>query len=286
MSAVSPLDRPTWGSAFRQAATWALIAINLFGLYFLLVTSLKSVGEFARNYWLPPLHGIDWSNWTAVIPDVWRPDLNSASIVFWTVIGLLVVTTPAAYAFTWHRFPGKERLFTIAIVTILLPPILTFVPQFVLIKNLGLLDTQPAVILVYIATNSGIAIFLLRAFFRAIPVDLIEAARLDGASEMQSLFRVVLPLTVPALITVSVLTIVNVWNDFLWPLVVLPSATSRTAAVAVTFFDQPDALTRGTLNFPLLMAAYLLSSVPLIIIVGSLLKYFMRGATQSGALKF
>ena len=269
------------GQLIRIAVVVVLLAGALFPLYFLVVTSFKTEDEFGSNYFLPPLHGIQWDNWLKVIPTVMQPAANSTSIVFWTAGLVLLVVTPAAYAFSWHRFPGKERLFTVAIVIMMLPSVLTFVPQFILVKDLGLLDTQPAVILPFVAGNIGLGLYLLRTFFQALPVELVEAARIDGASELQVLARVVLPLSVPSLITVAVLVIVNAWNNFLWPLVTLPSESNRVASVAATFFSGNPQFGN---DFPLLMAAYLVSSLPLIVIIGGLLRYFMAGAT-AGAVK-
>lgn len=276
---ISSLGRSRVGSMVGALVVAVLIALNLFGLYFLIVTSMKSRFEYASNYFLPPLQGIEWSNFAKVLPIVAPSSWNSVMLAFWTVLVLLVVVTPATYVFTWHKFPGKEKLYSLAIVTIMIPSVLTFVPQFVLVNQLGLLDSQPAFVLPIVASSIGLGLFLLRAFFRALPVELIEAARIDGASEMGILIRVVIPLTVPALVTISVLTISSVWNSYLWPLLTLPSQQNWPAAVAVTFFSS-DPIIGG--SFPLLMAAYLVSSLPLIVILGSLLRYFMAGATQGG----
>lgn len=274
-------SRTVGGQVVRIAIVSALLVGTLFPLYFLMITSVKSVPDFGKNYFLPPLQGIQWQNWLQVIPSTIQPAENSTSIALWTAGLVLLVVTPAAYAFSWHRFPGKEFLFTTAIVIMMLPSVLTFVPQFILVKNLGLLDTQPAVILPFVAGNIGLGLFLLRTFFKALPVELVEAARIDGASELQVLGRIILPLSVPSLITVAVLVVVGAWNNFLWPLVTLPSESNRVASVAATFFAGNPQF--GT-NFPLLMAAYVVSSLPLIVILGGLLRYFMAGAT-AGAVK-
>jgi ABC-type glycerol-3-phosphate transport system permease component len=274
-------SRNLGGQTVRITLIGALLAGTLFPLYFLVVTSFKSVVEFSENYFLPPLQGILWDNWLKVIPGVIQPAANSTSIVLWTAGLVLLVVTPAAYAFSWHRFPGKEQLFTSAIVIMMLPSVLTFVPQFILVKNMGLLDTQAAVILPFVAGNIGMGLFLLRTFFQALPLELIEAARIDGASEMQVLSRIILPLSIPSLVTVAVLVVVGAWNSFLWPLVTLPSEANRVASIAATYFGGDPQFGN---NFPLLMAAYLVSSLPLILILGGLLRYFMAGAT-AGAVK-
>lgn len=282
---VDPNEAPrVWdkkGNVPRVVFVFILLALTLFPLYYLVMTSLKTQGEALANPFLPPLTGLQFGNWLAVVEEVAQPALNSTIIAFGTVAGLLLIMTPCAYAFTWHRFPGKERLFTFAIITMMLPSILTFVPLYVLIRDLGLMDTKLAVILPAIAGSIGLSLFLLRAFFSALPNDLIEAARTDGATEIQILLRIVVPLSAPALITVAVLTVAGVWNQFLWPLVTLTTKTERVASVAATYFSGNPYFNS---SIPLLMSAYVVSSVPLIVIMAVLLKYFMAGATQ-GALK-
>ena len=277
-SARRPGRHGFWPDAARVVVVFALLAATLFPLYFMVVTSLKSQYDLSRNYFLPPQFGVLLSNWLEVLPVIAQPVLNSLIVSLGTVLLVLLLVTPLAYAFTWHRFPGKEALFSVVIVTIMLPSILIFVPQFILVRDLGLLDTHMAVILPGTAASIGVTAFLLRSFFAALPVELVEAARVDGASELQILLRVILPLSVPSLVTVSVLILVSAWNNFLWPLVVLPSSANRVASVAVTYFAGNPIL--GS-DFPLLVAAYLVSSLPLIVILGGLLRYFMAGALGS-----
>ncbi|WP_375386270.1 carbohydrate ABC transporter permease [uncultured Microbacterium sp.] len=268
-------------AGMKIAIVFALLALALFPLYFMFVTSLKSKEDYTYNYFLPPLQGIQWGNWARVIPGVIAPIGNSAIVAGGAVLVVLLCAIPAAYVFAWHRFPGKERIYAATIVTIMFPAIIILVPQFVLVKEMGLLDTLPGAYLPIAAANIGVAVFLLRSFFVALPLELIEAARIDGASEMTILRRIVLPLSVPAVITVCVFVVVAAWNNFLWPLVVLPSAANRTASVAATFFAGDP--TYGS-SLPILMAAYMVVSLPLMLILAGLLRYFMAGQLQ-GAVK-
>lgn len=269
------------GAGARGLVVFTLLGMSLFPLYFMVVTSLKSPSEFASNYFLPPLQGLEWSNWERVIPSVIQPVWNSTIVSVASVLVVLIAALPAAYVFAWHRFPGRERIYAITVATVMFPAIIILVPQFVLVKELGLLDSYPAAYLPIAAANVGVAVFLLRAFFRGIPHDLIEAARIDGATEMQILRRIVLPLSVPAIMTVCVFVLVAAWNNFLWPLVALPSEANRVASVAVTFFAGDPMFGN---QLPVLIAAYLVASLPLMMMLAGLLRYFMAGQLQ-GAVK-
>lgn len=275
------LDWDLRGWWWRVAVTLSLLLMTLFPVYFLVVTSLKSKGEYSVNLMLPPLRGVMFENWLKVLPTLIQPTWNSTVIAVGSALLLLIIMTPCAYVFVWHRFPGKERLFAIAIATLLMPSVLTFVPLYIQVRDLGLLNTKWAMILPTIAGGVAVSLFLLRAFFSALPADLVEAARIDGASEIQILGRIIIPLATPGLITVAVLIISNAWNQYLWPLVALTAKSERVATVAAVFWSS-DPFTNTSV--PVLMSAYLLSSLPLIIILAILLKYFMAGSL-GGALK-
>jgi len=270
--------RGNWG---RVLVAFVLLAFALFPLYYMVVTSVKSDGEATASPLLPPLRSIHFENLVAVLDTVTRPAFNSSVASFGTALLVLLLVAPAAYVFTWHRFPGKERIFTLVILSITMPSVLTFVPQFILIKQLGLLNTQAGFILLMVASSVAVPVYLLRTFFKSIPDDLVEAARLDGASEPRILLQVILPLMGPALITVAVLTISAVWNQFLLPLVVLSDETQRVATVAASYLTGNPYFESSQ---SVLMAAYLMSSLPLVVTMAFLLRYFMSGAT-AGAIK-
>ena len=268
-----------WPRGVRLAVLALICLGSLFPLYFLVVTAFKSTSEFDRNYFLPP-RTLYVDNLVAGLDIVGRFALNSVFIALMTAAIVLFVVIPAVYAFTWLRFPGKERIYAIAVSTLLVPAVLTFVPQYVLTRQLGLLDSSWGVILPFVATAIGLAVFLLRSFFSALPDQLIEAARVDGAHDLQILGSIVLPLTIPSVVTIAVVTIVTAWNAFLWPLVAITSESKRTISVAVTFLA-------GSGNFPdvtTLMGGYLAASLPLILIMSVLLRFFIRGVME-GAVK-
>lgn len=268
-----------WGAAIRFAALVLLCVGTLFPLYFLIITSLKTNEEFATNYFLPPLIPT-FSNLWSGIELMSRYAGNSLLISLATTLIILLVVVPAAYAFSWLRFPGATLLYTIAISTLMVPAILTFVPQYILTRQLGLLNEYAGVILPFVATGIGLSIYLLRTFFAALPYELIESARVDGAREGQILRGIVMPLAVPSIVTVAVVSIVTTWNAFLWPLVVISAESKRVVSVAVTYLSGSGLVPDVTA----LMAGYLAGSLPLIIILAILMRFFVRGLTE-GAVK-
>lgn len=270
----------TVGGLLRAAVIWLIVGAALFPLYFLVVTSLKSQGEFATNYFLPPLSGIDFQNLAAAFGQLYPYIVNSVSIAAITIVVVMLVVVPAAYVFSWHQFPGKEKVFALILSTIMIPGVITLIPLFVLVRQFGLLDTHLGVALPIAAGGIAVSVYLLRTFFRAVPVEIIEAAKIDGASDWRILFRVIIPLSIPSLITIIVLTLVNAWNAYLWPLVSISTQANQPVSVADTLLSNNPVFQ----NTPLTMAGYVVSAIPLVAAMALLLRYFVRGVT-AGAVK-
>lgn len=267
-------------SIFRPIAIILIIGCALFPLYFLVVTSLKSPGEFSNNYFLPPLSGVRLSNIGQALGELTPYLLNSLAIAVATICLVMFAVVPAAYVFSWYRFPGKEKIFAVILSTIMIPGVITLIPLFILVRQLGLLDTHVGVALPLAAGGVAVSIYLLRTFFAAVPYEIIEAARIDGASDWGVLFRIVLPLSIPSLVTILVLTLVSTWNAYLWPLVAMTSQGNQPVSVADTLLSNNPVFQ----NTPLMAAGYLVSAIPLILAMAFLLRYFVRGVT-AGAVK-
>lgn len=202
---------------------------------------------------------------------------NSISITGMTIVGTLVVSALAAYPLARFRFPGKNIIFAVIIATLVLPGETTFIVNTLSLKNLGLLGTHLGVVLPTIAGAFGI--FLMRQAFLSIPQALIEAARIDGASEMTILTRIMLPLSVPALAALGIFTLVASWNAYFWPMLVLSGAPdSVPLSVAVLKL-------KGQFNYdPFNIAAgALIMMIPVLLVFLSAQKLFMRG--MEGAVK-
>ncbi len=196
------------------------------------------------------------------------------------VVGILVpinllISSLAGYAFAFFNFKGKKLLFSIFIVSFMVPIDSIALPLYSFIASLGLVDSYWALILP--SVSSGLAMFLFTQFFRSLPESLLEAARIDGASLIQVFIKIVLPLSVPVIITAGLMIFVTEWNNYLWPLLVTRSPDVRTIQVALAYFkDEHETF------WSFIYAASSISAVVPVLLFLPLQKYFVQGVTSSG----
>jgi len=255
-----------------------LVLLTFYPFVFMIMTSFKSLKQYYANVWLPawPVHLENYAQaWQAVAPYM----LNSIVVTVASTIGVVVVSCLAAFAFARMSFPGREILYYLVIFLLMVPAVLTLVPTFLLIKNVGLMDTLWALILPYIAAGQVLAIFIMRSFFASLPEELFEAARVDGASEFWVFLNIAVPLVRPVLVTIAILQVLSSWNDYLWPFLVLKSDALKTLVVGLVGFEG-----RFTTNYGPLMAGYAIASIPLLILFFVAMRSFIEGLSQ-GALK-
>ncbi len=227
-----------------------------------------------------------WENYTEVF--MRRPfglwTRNTAFIVVAATAGTLLTGSMAAYAFARLRFPGKNVLFTITLATLMLPFIVTMIPQFLMFSRIpgpssagNWTDTLMPLIAPYWLGGGGFFIFLMRQFFTTIPQELDEAARIDGAGFFRSYWQITLPLSGPVLATVAIFSFIHHWNDFLAPLIYLASRQNQTLALGLQTFQGEFAQ-----EYHLLMAASAAMTAPVLIVFFLLQRYFLRGFVMSG----
>jgi multiple sugar transport system permease protein len=201
---------------------------------------------------------------------------NSAVVAILTTVGNLLFCSAAGYALAKLRFPGKRLLFAVVLGTIMVPSIVTIVPLFVLSSNLGLVNTLAGLILPFLAQAFGV--FLMRQFITSIPNDLLEAARIDGASELRIYARIVLPLCRPALATLGILTFLASWNNFLWPLVSATTEDRYTLPVALALYS----IGQNRTDYDILLAGSVVVVVPVLFVFVLLQRHFVRGIATTG----
>jgi len=252
-------------------------AIMLLPFFWMLTTSFKTELETLRipPQWIPS--GFRWENyvkaWNAAPFD--RYFFNSFFIAITTTIGEVFTTILAAYAFAKMRFFGKNVLFAALLGTLMIPGEMLLLPNYVTIARLGWLDHYEALIIPWLVSVFGI--FLLRQFFRSIPDELLDAARIDGCSRFRFLFTIVVPLSRPAIFTVALFKFLGSWNAFLWVLIMTNKATMRTVPVGLQVFSSEI----GT-AYEQLMAASVLAIVPVLILFFFTQKQFIQGITRTG----
>ncbi|NWG27442.1 MAG: carbohydrate ABC transporter permease [Ignavibacteriaceae bacterium] len=203
--------------------------------------------------------------------------LNIAKNFFNSIFLSVVVTTislffnsMAGYAFAKYRFKGKDKLFNLLLVNMIVPSQITMLPLFLMLKSVGLINTYMAIIVTGMANIFGI--FLIRQHCLSIPDSLIEAARMDGATDFQIYRKIILPLAVPILVTLGIFTFLGTWNDFLWPLIALTDESMYTLPVALS-----NLMLEHTRDPELMMAGSVLTIIPVIIVFLALQRYYIKG---------
>jgi len=203
---------------------------------------------------------------------------NSTYISILIMVGQLITCAMAAFCFAVVNFKGRDFLFTLLLITLMIPAQVTLIPNFIVFKLLGLVGSSVPLWLPAF-WGGAFGTFLLRQYFLTIPRDLVDAARIDGASLFQIFWKVYMPLSKPALAALAIFTFQGAWNDLLHPLVYMPAVPNTTLTVGLAFFQQQ--LTQGG-KFTVLMAGALISILPLVIVFFLAQKYFIEGIALSG----
>ncbi|SCL35875.1 carbohydrate ABC transporter membrane protein 2, CUT1 family [Micromonospora rhizosphaerae] len=201
---------------------------------------------------------------------------NSFLVAALVTVGNLLFCSLVGYALAKLRYPGKRVLFLAVLGMLMVPGMVTFVPQFVLVSNMGLTNTYAGLILPFLVGPFGV--FLMRQFLQSIPDDLIEAARVDGAGEFRIFWRVVVPLCRPALATLGILTFLASWNNFLWPLVVATTEDKYTLPVALALYS----VGQNRTDYGLLLSGAVVVVLPVLIVFLVLQRHFLRGIATTG----
>lgn len=201
---------------------------------------------------------------------------NSTLVAALVTAGNLLFCSLLGYALAKLRYPGKRALFLVVLGMLMVPGMVTFVPQFVLVSNLGLANSYAGLVLPFLAGPFGV--FLMRQFLLSIPDDLLEAARVDGAGEFRIFWQVVLPLCRPALATLGILTFLGSWNNFLWPLVVATTEDKYTLPVALALYS----IGQHKTDYALLLAGAVVVVLPVLVVFLVMQRYFLRGIATTG----
>ncbi|KIZ39138.1 sugar ABC transporter permease [Rhodopseudomonas palustris] len=269
---------PLWVVA-RHVVLIAGALVILMPFIWMISTASKPQTEiFTSDLHLIPEHFALWDNLRTAFAkaDLWRFLLNGVIVTASIFTLQLLVALPAAYALAKLRFLGRDLLFALVVFCILIPPQATAIPIFLLLHQLGLLDSYAALILPFSISVFGI--FLMRQFFKTVPDDLIDAARMDGISEFGIVWRVMLPTAIPAVTAFGIFSVVAHWNDYFWPLIVLNSNELRTPPLGVAIFRNNEA---GT-DYGPLMAAAMVVIAPLVIAFLLAQRRFIEGITMTG----
>ena len=260
------------------------IALSIGGLlwvlpfFWMVLGSVKTQSEIFANppTWWPALPTMEnFTRWFSEL-DFGSYFSNSLIVALLTVAGNLLFCSMVGYALAKMEFGGKRLLFAAVMVTLMVPGVVTFVPLFVIVANMGILNTIAALVLPFLTAPLGV--FLMRQFMLEIPDSLLEAARIDGASELRIFVQIVLPMCGPALATLGILTFLGSWNNFLWPLVASQSQDMYTLPVALSLYSTGQFAT----DFGTLLAGSVLIITPILLLFVFLQRYFVQGLATTG----
>jgi len=268
------------GKLSRQLILLAAATVSLIPLYFMVISALKGREEYLENKWgLPSVPVL--TNFVTSLVQESTPNRYFNSLVL--TVGAVAISTLfaclAAYAFARLRFPGKNTLFNMILALMVVPPVVMVVPMFVSMARLKLVNTYEGVILIYVGILLPFSVYLLTNFFETIPQAIVDAGRIDGCNNLGIFFRIMLPLSAPALVTLIVVNSMWVWNELLIALIFLQKDDLKTVMVGVSAMRG-----RYYLDVPATMAGLLIATIPIIILYLFGQRYFIRGLT-SGAVK-
>ena len=274
-------DTSAWLQSTGTTLKYVILVFGAFVMVFpfvwMMIASLMTAGEIQMRppVWLPAEPQVNnYSDLAQSIP-IGRLYFNSLFTSSIIVFGVLLSSSLAGFAFAKYRFPGRELLFYLILATMMIPFFVTLIPVFFIVRQLGWIDTYQG--LVVPGLTSAYGIFLMRQFILTLPYELIDAARIDGASELMIYWRIVVPLVKPALATLGTFTFIASWNNFLWPLLVLNSRELMTLPLGVNSLRSLYAD-----NTNLLMAGTAVAVVPMLLVFVFLQRYFIKGIALTG----
>jgi ABC-type glycerol-3-phosphate transport system permease component len=271
----------------REAFYQSLILLSLFVLLFftlvpiilMVFLSLKDNGQIFGRFWGMP-NPVRWENYPSGFEAMKGYITNSLTYSSLSVLGVVFLASLTGYVFARHRFPFKEALYLAILALLMIPGVLTLIPSFVLVRQLGLINTPWALILPWTSGGQVFGILLCRTFFATLPQELFDSGRIDGANEFQLYYRIAVPLSWPIIVTVAIMHLVATYNDFIWPLLTITNSNIQVVSVGLTEFTSQYGIT----DWGPRMAAYTVATIPLLILFMFGMRYYIRGIT-SGAVK-
>lgn len=254
-----------------------LAAATLFPLGWMLSASLMAPGEASQ--YPPPLlpRAPTLDNYRVLLGSdgIARQFANSLGLAIGATALALAVNLSAGYAFAKLRFSGRDRLFHLLLGALVIPSQVAMLPLFLMLKQMGLVNTYAGALVPWLASVFGI--FLVRQYAMSIPNDLLEAARMDGASELRIFMQIVLPLLRPIMVTLAVLSFLGSWNDFMWPLIVLTDRDLQTLPVALASLSREHVQ-----DTEMMMAGSVITVVPVLLLFLALQRHYMKGLLMGG----
>lgn len=266
------------GQSLSMALLWVSALLAAFPFLWMIRSSIVPTRYVMRlpPVWFPPSFTLEHFQDLLTRQPFGRYIFNSLLVAILVTLGQVVIGSMAAYAFARLRFPGRDRLFLVYLATMIIPAQVTLIPQYVLVSWFGWVDSYAALTVPFLA--SAFITFLLRQFFLAIPRELEDAARIDGAGYFRIYATIILPLAGPALATSALLAFITSWTNFVWPLIVTRSRDMRTIPVGLAAFQQE----MGRTDYGQIMAGSVLAMLPMFLLFVLLQRHIIQSVATSG----
>lgn len=259
-----------------------LAALSFVVIVMMVSMSLRPTALIYVDFWRLPLPPT-LINYQLAILDLLPAMLRTLVITFVSIVGILVLACPAAYALARVRFPGRDLVYYMVLGVLIIPGAILLTPHFVLANQLGLRGSMLGLVVFYIAGGQPFAIFLLVTFFRSQIEELFEAARLDGTSELQALLYIAVPLAWPILVTVAILNFLGIYDDYIWPSLMLPQ-NQQTLILALESYNPSTGQFTSRPDLGAQTAGYVIATLPQLLLFSLGMKYFVQGL-MSGSVK-
>ena len=258
-----------------------LLLISFVPIALMIMLSFKTNAEVYSNFFALP-KSLNWANYSSAVGLLGRNMFNTVAVVAIAVVLTLILSAMGGYVFARMNFPGKNLLYVLLMALMMIPGILYLAPNYALVQQYGIFNTWWALILPWISGGQILGIVLCRNSVEALPTDLFEAAKLEGCGEIRTLIYITVPLVKPILSTIAVLKMVDYYNDFIWPMMVIESNAKQVITVAVRVFAASQSAGGGQIG-PM-FAGYVIATVPVFILFLFTSRLYMEGMT-AGAVK-
>ncbi len=276
---------PRPGTVLQYCILVVLLFLSFVPIVLMVSMSLRSSTLIYVNFWDPPWP-IYTQNYSNALLNLLLPLARTLFVYAVSVIGILAFSLLAAYAFARFRFPAQGLLFYLVLLVMMIPGTILLVPHFIQANQFGLRDSLWGLAVFYVAGGQPFAIFLLRSFFLSQPAEMFEAARIDGASELRALRSIAIPLAWPIIMTLAIMNFLAIYNDLIWPKLMLTTRQNWTLIVALQVYNPGGGadLVSALPDIGGQAAGFVFASIPLAIVFLLGMRYFVQGLT-SGAVK-
>lgn len=268
----------SWGQVFVNLTMIILLLFMIYPLLMSLWSAFKTIDQYNVSKFYPTLP-LKISNLVTAFDKISIYTFNTIAVAIFGIIGSSIIASLAAFAFARMDFPGKGIFFTMVLSLMMIPGVLTLVPQFLMYKEMNLNNSLFAVLLPQLTLAPVGSVFLLTIFFKSLPKELFEAAKMDGAGPFKMFIKIAIPLSAPILITQAIMQMNSIWNDYLWPMTVISTNYENLTISAGLIVEFRNLYSQ---NMPVTYAGYLISSIPLLLVFIFGNKYYIRGLLNSG----